>query len=64
MLSRLEMEVDTCIAAYIQLMKAMFKEQSSRLPVNWLLVGWLLEREGEGPVRSRKPEKCDQPRHS
>jgi hypothetical protein len=49
MLGRLEMEMDACIAAYSELMKAMFKEQSSRLSIKWLLVGglaagWLLVR--------------------
>jgi hypothetical protein len=49
MLGRLEMEMDACIATYSELMEAMFKEQSSRLPIKWLLVGglaasWLLVR--------------------
>jgi hypothetical protein len=32
MLGRLEMDVDTCIAKYTELMQAVFKEESSRLP--------------------------------
>ena len=35
MLGRLEMDVDECIAAYSELMKAVFVEQSSWLPVSW-----------------------------
>jgi hypothetical protein len=34
MLGRLEMEVDACIAAYSELMKAVFKEKSSWLPIS------------------------------
>jgi hypothetical protein len=34
MLGRLEMDVDACIAAYSELMKAVFKERSSWLPVS------------------------------
>jgi hypothetical protein len=33
MLGRLEMDVDACIAAYSELMKAVFKEKSSWLPI-------------------------------
>jgi hypothetical protein len=35
MLGRLEMEVDACITAYSELMEAVFKEKSSRLPLSW-----------------------------
>ncbi|KAF2875101.1 acyl transferase/acyl hydrolase/lysophospholipase [Massariosphaeria phaeospora] len=35
MLGRLEMDVDACMAAYSELMKAVFKEESSWLPVSW-----------------------------
>jgi hypothetical protein len=35
MLGRLEMDVDACITAYSELMKAVFKEESSWLPVSW-----------------------------
>jgi hypothetical protein len=35
MLGRLEMDVDACIAAYSELMKAVFKEESSWLPISW-----------------------------
>ena len=35
MLGRLEMDVDACIAAYSDLMKAVFEEESSRFPVGW-----------------------------
>jgi hypothetical protein len=35
MLGRLEMEVDACIAAYSELMKAVFEEPSSWLPISW-----------------------------
>jgi hypothetical protein len=35
MLGRLEMDVDACIAAYSELMKAVFKEKSRQLPVSW-----------------------------
>jgi len=35
MLGRLEMDVDACIAAYSELMKAVFKEESGWLPVSW-----------------------------
>jgi hypothetical protein len=35
MLGRLEMDVDACIAAYSALMKAVFEEPSSSLPVSW-----------------------------
>jgi hypothetical protein len=34
MLGRLEMDVDTCITAYSELMKTVFKEESSWLPVS------------------------------
>ena len=35
MLGRLEMGVDECITAYSELMKAVFVEASSWLPVSW-----------------------------
>lgn len=35
MLGRLEMDVDECISAYSDLMKTVFNEKSSRLPINW-----------------------------
>jgi hypothetical protein len=35
MLGRLEMDVDVCITAYSELMKAVFAEKSSWLPVGW-----------------------------
>lgn len=35
MLGRLEMDVDACIAAYSTLMKTVFEEKSSRLPISW-----------------------------
>ncbi|USP74753.1 hypothetical protein yc1106_02027 [Curvularia clavata] len=35
MLGRLEMDVDACIAAYSELIKAVFEEKSSWLPVSW-----------------------------
>jgi len=35
MLGRLEMNVDECITAYSKLMKAVFVEKSSRLPISW-----------------------------
>jgi hypothetical protein len=35
MLGRLEMDVDKCITAYTILMKSVFKEKSSRLPISW-----------------------------
>jgi hypothetical protein len=35
MLGRLEMDVDACIAEYSELMKAVFKEESSWLPIGW-----------------------------
>jgi hypothetical protein len=35
MLGRLEMDVDACIAAYSELMKAVFQKESSWLPVGW-----------------------------
>lgn len=35
MLGRLEMDVDACIAAYSELMKTVFEEKSSWLPVSW-----------------------------
>jgi hypothetical protein len=35
MLGRLEMDVDTCIRAYSDLMKAVFEKKSSWLPVSW-----------------------------
>jgi DNA transposition AAA+ family ATPase len=34
MLGRLEMDMDACIAAYSELMKAVFKERPSWLPVS------------------------------
>lgn len=34
MLGRLEMDVDECILAYTKLMKAVFVEKSSRLPIS------------------------------
>ena len=36
MLARLEMDVDECISAYNELMKTVFEEKSSWLPVNWV----------------------------
>ncbi|KAF2274187.1 FabD/lysophospholipase-like protein [Westerdykella ornata] len=35
MLGRLEMDVDTCIASYSELMKTVFEEKSSWFPVSW-----------------------------
>jgi hypothetical protein len=35
MLGRLEMDVDECISAYSALMKAVFDEKSSWLPIGW-----------------------------
>jgi len=35
MLGRLEMDVDECIAAYIDLAKAVFSQKKSRLPFNF-----------------------------
>jgi hypothetical protein len=35
MLGRLEMDVDECITAYSILMKTVFEEESSWLPVSW-----------------------------
>jgi ethanolamine utilization protein EutQ (cupin superfamily) len=35
MLGRLETDVDKCITAYTELMKSVFKEKSSRLPISW-----------------------------
>jgi len=35
MLGRLEMDVDECITAYSRLMKAVFEEESSWLPISW-----------------------------
>ena len=35
MLGRLEMDVDACIASYSELMKVVFEEKSSWLPVGW-----------------------------
>ncbi|KAG9647576.1 phospholipase, patatin family protein, partial [Aureobasidium melanogenum] len=35
MLGRLEMSVDKCIEAYIDLMKTVFGQKSSRIPFNW-----------------------------
>lgn len=35
MLGRLEMDVDECIAAYTELMKAIFVKASSQLPITW-----------------------------
>jgi hypothetical protein len=35
MLGRLEMDVDSCITAYSDLMKAVFAEKSSWLPFGW-----------------------------
>lgn len=34
MLGRLEMDVDECISAYSEFMKAIFKAKSSRFPIN------------------------------
>jgi hypothetical protein len=34
MLGRLEMDVDECIASYSELMKAVFAEKASRLPIS------------------------------
>ena len=36
MLGRLEMDVDDCISAYTNLIKAVFEEKSSWLPVGWM----------------------------
>lgn len=36
MLGRLEMDVDECILAYNKLMKTVFEEKSSSLPVSWM----------------------------
>jgi hypothetical protein len=35
MLGRLEMDVDECISAYKDLMKAVFEEKLRRVPVSW-----------------------------
>jgi hypothetical protein len=35
MLGRLEMDVDECISAYSKLMKTVFGEKSSWLPISW-----------------------------
>jgi hypothetical protein len=35
MLGRLEMDVDECVSAYVELMKTVFDEKSSWLPVSW-----------------------------
>jgi hypothetical protein len=35
MLGRLEMDMDECITEYCALMKTMFKEQTSLLPISW-----------------------------
>jgi hypothetical protein len=35
MLGRLEMNVDECISAYSDMMKTVFEEKSSRLPISW-----------------------------
>ena len=35
MLGRLQMEIDECIEVYNKLMKAVFEEKSSRVPVGW-----------------------------
>jgi len=35
MLGRLEMDVDECISAYTDLMKTVFDEKSSWLPMSW-----------------------------
>jgi hypothetical protein len=35
MLGRLEMDVDDCISGYTNLMKTVFEEKSSWLPVGW-----------------------------
>lgn len=35
MLGRLEMDVDECISAYSNLLRAIFETKSSRLPLNW-----------------------------
>lgn len=35
MLGRLEMDVDDCITAYSKLMKTVFKDRSSKLPISW-----------------------------
>jgi hypothetical protein len=35
MLGRLNMDVDECITAYNKLIKAVFEEKSSWLPVSW-----------------------------
>ena len=35
MLGRLEMDVDECIAAYTNLMKAVFEEEASWFPISW-----------------------------
>jgi Patatin-like phospholipase len=36
MLGRLEMDVDECVSAYNELIKAMFEKKSSWLPVSWM----------------------------
>ena len=36
MLGRLEMDVDKCILAYNKLIKAVFEEKLSWLPVSWM----------------------------
>lgn len=35
MLGRLEMDVDECIVVYSKLMRIVFDEKSSRLPISW-----------------------------
>jgi hypothetical protein len=35
MLGRLEMDVDACIESYSELMKTVFEEKSSWLPIGW-----------------------------
>jgi hypothetical protein len=35
MLGRLEMDVDECISAYKDLMKAVFEEKLRRVPISW-----------------------------
>jgi hypothetical protein len=35
MLGRLEMDVDECITGYTKLMKTVFMEKSSKIPLSW-----------------------------
>lgn len=36
MLGRLDMDVDECISAYKDLMKAVFEEKLRRVPISWI----------------------------